>query len=86
MSGRSENQRSFSLRRRRAVSRATDLLTDDGQRLPLGKRTGAVMMEVYALRERIDRTQKGQIEIVIDFKNGYVTPSVRESGESRKID
>lgn len=62
------------------------MVTEDGQQLRLGKRTGAVMMEVYALRDRIDTTKKGQIEIVIDFKNGYVTPSVRETGESTSID
>lgn len=68
------------------MSRATDLLTEDGLRLPLGKRTGAVMMEIYALRERIDVADKGQVEIVVDFKDDYVSASIRESLGSRKIE
>ena len=69
-----------------AVSRATDLLTDDGQRLPLGKRTGAVMMEIYALRERINRTQKGQIEIAVNFSNSSLSVSVKEKRDLRRIE
>ncbi len=68
------------------MTRATDLLTEDGKRLPLDKRTGAVVMEIYALRERIEVGRKGQIEITIDFKDGFISTSVRESSESRRID
>ena len=68
------------------VSRATDLLTEDGQRLSLGKRTGAVMMEIYALRERIDATKQGQIEITINFSNSSLSVSVKEKRDLRKIE
>ena len=68
------------------TDRATDLLTEDGLRLPLGKRTGAVMMKVYALRERIDTGRQGQIEIIIDFKDGSLSTSVREREEPTKIE
>ena len=66
--------------------RATDLLTEDGQRLSLGKRTGAIIMEVYALRERIDGSKKGRLEIIVDFANGSLTVATKEVGESRRIE
>jgi len=68
------------------MQRASDLLTEDGLRLPLGKRTGAVMMEVYAKRDRIDEASCGQIEIVIDFKGESVSLSLKERGEPRRIE
>lgn len=68
------------------MQRASDLLTEDGHRLSLGKRTGAVVMEIYALRDRIDACKQGQIEIIIDFKDGSVSTSVRERGEPRRIE
>ena len=68
------------------TDRATDLLTEDGRRLGLGKRTGAVMMEVYARQEAIEKPRRGRVEIAIDFANGSLVVSVREVGESRRIE
>ena len=68
------------------TDRATDLLTEDGLRLPRGKRTGAIIMEVYALRERIDGSKKGRLEIIVDFANGSLIVATKEVGESRRIE
>jgi len=44
------------------------------------------MMEVYALRERIDATKQGQIEISINFSNSSLSVSVKEKRDLRKIE
>ena len=62
------------------------LVTEDGIWLPVKKRTAAVIAEVYALQEKIESANKGSIEIIIDFKDGTVKPTVREVGEPRRIE
>ena len=68
------------------TDRATDLLTEDGLRLPLGKRTGAIIMEVYARQEAIEKPRKGRVEIIVDFANGSLIVATKEVGESRRIE
>ena len=66
--------------------RITDLLLEDGSRLRLEKRTAAVIMEVWRLQSRIEACKAGQIEIIIDLKNGSVRRSLREIEEPRRIE
>ena len=38
------------------------------------------------LRDDIELPRKGRVEIVMDFCDGSVTPSVRKVGESRRME
>ncbi len=68
------------------TERIASLITEDGIWLPVKKRTAAVIREVYVLQDKIESCKKGSIEIIIDFKDGTVKPTVREVGEPRRIE
>jgi len=68
------------------TDKIASLVTEDGIWLPVKKRTAAVIAEVYALQEKIESCKQGSIEIIIDFKDGTVKPTVREVGEPRRIE
>lgn len=68
------------------ADRITDLLTEEGLRLEVQKRTAAVIAEVYELQDRIESCQAAQVEIIIDLKNGSVRPSMREIWEPRRTE
>ena len=61
------------------------LITGDGE-LRLGKRTTAIVEELYARQAAIEAPRKGRVEITVDFSNGSLTVAVREVGESRRIE
>lgn len=66
--------------------RIISLVRRDGVRLTVDKRTAAVILQVYELQERIEACQKGSIEITINFKNRSVSATVREIGETSKLE
>jgi hypothetical protein len=68
------------------MDRIASLVTEDGHRLPVEKRTAAVIGEVYQLQDRIESCRAAQIELIIDLKNGSVRRSVREIEEPRRIE
>jgi len=61
-------------------------LITDGRELCPGKRITAIIEELHAIREKIETPRRGRVEITIDFSNGSLTVSVREVGESRRIE
>jgi len=68
------------------TERIVALITQAEARLPLRKRTAAVIGEIHALQDRIETCQKGSLEITIDFTHGTIKPTVREVGEARRIE
>lgn len=62
------------------------LLTEQGAHLPVKKRMGAIIDEVYRRQDQIEALTKGRVEITIDCANSSVIVAVREVGESRKIE
>ena len=54
--------------------------------LTLGKRTTAIVEELHARQEAIEKPRKGRVEITVDFSNGSLTVAVRDVGESRRIE
>jgi hypothetical protein len=54
--------------------------------ITLGPRTTAIVEELHARANAIEKPRKGRVEISIDFANGSLVVSVREVGESRRIE
>ena len=68
------------------AEKIASLVTEDGHWLPVKKRTGAVIAEVYALQEKIEAGQQGEVEIKVYFRNSTIKVSVRDVGQPRKIE
>jgi hypothetical protein len=68
------------------TSKIASLVTEDGQWLPVQKRTAALIAEIYKRQDKIESYSSGQVEIIIDFKNSSVRTSVREIAEPKKIE
>jgi len=61
------------------------LITANGE-LHLGKRTTAIVEELAARQEAIEKPRKGRVEIIVDFSNGALTVKLTDVGESRRIE
>jgi hypothetical protein len=64
----------------------SSLVTEDGQWLPVQMRTAAIIAKVYRLQEKIEKTQQGELEIVVYFKNSSIRVSVRDVSDLEKIE
>jgi hypothetical protein len=48
------------------------LVTEDGQWLPVQKRTAALIVQVYQYQDEIEAFDQGTMEILVDVKGGAV--------------